>query len=83
MGKIKFKGDIELIEKPKYYTVADCDNGDLFMYNNSLYLMIDTCGMLAFSFDTCEIKDFENKNTDPVAIYFGQMEVEVEKFHFI
>lgn len=87
MSKIKFKnGNAELIEKPKYYTINDCDNGDLFMYHNDLYLMADTCGALVFCFKTNELKDIEDCNfhtTDPVAMYCGEIEIDIEKFKFM
>ena len=87
MSKIKFKnGNAELIEKPNYNTVKDCDSGDLFMYNNDLYLVVDTCGMLIFSFQTYELgepEDFHINDIDPVAIYRGEIEVDIEKFSFM
>ena len=87
MSKIKFKnGNAELIEKPKYYTIEDCNNGDFFMHNNNLYLMVDTCGMLIFGFNTYELKDFEDyyiSDTDPIAMYCGEIEIDIEKFKFM
>ena len=87
MSKIKFKnGNEELVERPKYYTIDDCDNGDLFIHNENLYLMVETCSRLIFCFKTNELKDIEDchiHTSHPVAIYSGEIEVDAEKFRFM